>query len=128
MVLSLAAGSDDQVSLVQTLHHLLCLVETNVVEVGVGNHTLYVCWTDRGEANKQYKDSDEEGVGQPKRLMRRDLHSPESTSLGNPVIILTCSLLFLFELLLVFLVFGLCVEVVVAVFGELPLIGLVHQI
>lgn len=46
----------------------------------------------------------------------------------NPVMILTCSLLFLFELLLLFLVFGLCVKVVVAVLGELPLVGLVHQI
>ena len=47
MVLSLAARSDDQVSLVQGLHHLLRLVETNIVEVGVGNHTLYICWRDK---------------------------------------------------------------------------------
>lgn len=50
------------------------------------------------------------------------------TAFINPVIILTCSLLFLFELLLLFLVFGLCIKVIVAVLGELPLIGLVHQI
>lgn len=50
------------------------------------------------------------------------------TAFSNPVIILTCSLLFLFQLLLLFLVFRLCVKVIVAVFGELPLIGLVHQI
>lgn len=42
MVLSLAAGSDDQVSLVQGLHHFLRLVKTDVVEVGVGDHTLYI--------------------------------------------------------------------------------------
>lgn len=47
---------------------------------------------------------------------------------SNPVVTLTCSLLFLLELLLLFLVFGFCVKVVVAVLGELPLIGLVHQI
>lgn len=54
MILSLAAGSDDQVSLVQGLHHLLCLVETDIVEVGVGNHTLYICC---GETGQEYKDS-----------------------------------------------------------------------
>lgn len=42
VVLSLAAGPDDQVSLVQRLHHLLCLVEADVVEVWVGDHTLDV--------------------------------------------------------------------------------------
>lgn len=47
VVLSLAAGSDDQVSLVQGLHHLLCLVETDIVEVGMSDHTLYICWRDR---------------------------------------------------------------------------------
>lgn len=47
VVLSLAAGSDDQVSLVQGLHHFLCLVETDIVEVGVGDHTLYICWRQR---------------------------------------------------------------------------------
>lgn len=43
MVLSFAAGPDDQVSLVQSLHHLLCLVEADIVEVGVGDHSLDVC-------------------------------------------------------------------------------------
>ena len=47
VVLSLAARSDDQVSLVQGLHHLLRLVETNIVEVGVGYHTLYIGWRDK---------------------------------------------------------------------------------
>lgn len=47
VVLSLAAGSDDQVSLIQGLHHLLCLVETDIVKVGVGDHTLDICWRDR---------------------------------------------------------------------------------
>lgn len=47
VVLSLAAGSYDQVALVQGLHHLLCLVETDIVEVGVGDHTLYIRWRDR---------------------------------------------------------------------------------
>lgn len=42
MVLSLAAGPDDQVSLIQGLHHLLCLVEADVVKVWVGDHTLDV--------------------------------------------------------------------------------------
>lgn len=42
--------------------------------------------------------------------------------------ILTCSLLFLFQLLLVFLILRLSVKIIVAVLGELPLIGLVHQI
>lgn len=42
VILSLAAGSDDQVSLVQGLHRLLCLVETYIVEVEMGNHTLYI--------------------------------------------------------------------------------------
>lgn len=51
MVLSLAAGSDDQVTLVQGLHHLLRLVETDIVEVGVGDHTLYICWREKGNAN-----------------------------------------------------------------------------
>lgn len=41
---------------------------------------------------------------------------------------LTCSLLFLFELLILFLVFRLCVKVIVAVLGEFPLVALVHQI
>lgn len=50
------------------------------------------------------------------------------TGFDDPVITLTCSLLFLFEFLVLFLIFGLRVKVVVAVFGELPLIGLVHQI
>lgn len=40
--------------------------------------------------------------------------------------ILTCSLLFLFELLLQLLVFRLCVKVIVAVLRELPFVGLVH--
>lgn len=44
------------------------------------------------------------------------------------MVALTRPLLFLFELLLVFLVFRLCVKVIVAVFGELPLVGLVHQV
>lgn len=52
VVLSLAAGPDDQVSLVQCLHHLLCLVEADIVEVWVGDHSLDVrCrreWTRRG--------------------------------------------------------------------------------
>lgn len=43
MVLSFAAGPDDKVPLVQSLHHLLSLTKTDVVEVGVGDHTLYVC-------------------------------------------------------------------------------------
>lgn len=47
VILSLAAGSDDQVSLIQGLHHLLCLVETDVMKVGVGDHTLDICWRDR---------------------------------------------------------------------------------
>lgn len=42
MILPLAAGSDDQVSLIQGLHHLLCLVKADVVEVGVGDHTFYI--------------------------------------------------------------------------------------
>ena len=46
----------------------------------------------------------------------------------NAVVVLTCSLLFLLQLLFLFLVLGLRVEVVVAVLGELPLVGLVHQI
>lgn len=49
VVLSLAAGPDDQVALVQGLHHLLCLVEADVVEVGVGDHTLDVRWRRRGD-------------------------------------------------------------------------------
>lgn len=53
MVLSLAAGSDDQVTLVQGLHHLLRLVETDIVEVGVGDHTLYICWREKGNAKKR---------------------------------------------------------------------------
>lgn len=53
MVLSLAAGSDDQVTLVQGLHHLLRLVETDIVEVGVGDHTLYICWREKGEHKEQ---------------------------------------------------------------------------
>lgn len=44
VILSFAAGSDYQVTLVQGLHHLLRLVEADIVEVGVGNHTLYICW------------------------------------------------------------------------------------
>ena len=48
VVLSFAAGSDDQVSLVQGLHHFLCLVEADVVEVWVGDHTLYIRWRGRG--------------------------------------------------------------------------------
>lgn len=43
MVLPFATRPDDQVSLVQSLHHLLSLVETDVVEVGMGDHTLYIC-------------------------------------------------------------------------------------
>lgn len=43
-------------------------------------------------------------------------------------VILTRSLLFLFELLLQFMIFRLRVKVVVAVLGELPLVGFVHQI
>ena len=50
------------------------------------------------------------------------------TTLTTSVIILTCSLLFLFEVLFLFLVFSLFVKVIVAVLGKLPLIGLVHQI
>lgn len=50
------------------------------------------------------------------------------TGCDDPGIILTCSLLFLFEFLVLLLIFGLRVKVVVAVFGELPLVGLVHQI
>lgn len=42
VILSLAAGSDDQVSLVQSLHHFLSLVKADVVEVGVGDHTFYI--------------------------------------------------------------------------------------
>lgn len=53
VVLSLAAGSDDQVTLVQGLHHLLRLVETDIVEVGVGDHTLYICWREKGERKEQ---------------------------------------------------------------------------
>lgn len=55
VVLSLAAGPDDQISLVQGLHHLFCLVETDIVEVGVGDHTLYVCWRKRGNTGQQCK-------------------------------------------------------------------------
>lgn len=44
VILSFAAGSDDQVSLVQGLHHFLSLVKTDVVEVGVGDHTFYICY------------------------------------------------------------------------------------
>lgn len=47
MILSLAAGPDNQVSLVQGLHHLLSLVETDVVEVGVGDHALYIRYRKR---------------------------------------------------------------------------------
>lgn len=54
VVLPLAAGSDDQVSLVQGLHHFLRLVETDIVEVGMGDHTLYICCRDRGKA-QSYK-------------------------------------------------------------------------
>lgn len=53
VVLSLAAGSDDQVTLVQGLHHLLRLVETDIVEVGVGDHTLYICWREKGNAKNR---------------------------------------------------------------------------
>lgn len=42
MILSLAAGSDDQVSLIQGLHHFLSLVKADVVEVGVSDHTFYI--------------------------------------------------------------------------------------
>ena len=42
VVLPLAAGPDDQVSLVQGLHHLLRLLEADVVEAWVGDHTLDV--------------------------------------------------------------------------------------
>lgn len=42
MILSLAARSDDQVSLIQSLHHFLSLVKADVVEVGVGDHTFYI--------------------------------------------------------------------------------------
>lgn len=42
VILSLAAGSDDQVSLIQGLHHFLSLVKADVVEVGVGDHTFYI--------------------------------------------------------------------------------------
>lgn len=74
------------------------------------------------EQTKQYKDSDVE--------VNTDvlLATSIQTTFINPVVILTCSLLFLFQLLLLFLVFGLCVKVIVAVLGKLPLIGLVHQI
>lgn len=52
MILSLAAGPDDQVSLIQGLHHLLRLVETDIVKVGVGDHTLDICWRDRKKKHK----------------------------------------------------------------------------
>lgn len=50
VVLSLAAGPDDQVSLVQGLHHLLRLVEADVVEVWVSDHTLDVRCRRRGNS------------------------------------------------------------------------------
>ena len=49
VVLSLAAGSDHHVSLVHGLHHLLGLPEVDVVEGGVGDHTLDVGWWGEGE-------------------------------------------------------------------------------
>lgn len=47
MILSLAAGPDDQVSLVQRLHHFLSLVKTDVVEVWVGDHTFYISYREK---------------------------------------------------------------------------------
>lgn len=52
VVLSLAAGPDNQVSLVQGLHHLLCLVEADVVEVWVGDHALDVRCRRRGDTGR----------------------------------------------------------------------------
>lgn len=118
VVLSLAAGPDDQVSLVQGLHHLLCLVKTYIVEVGVGNNTLYICWR-KTECKKQYKGSD---------VDVKIFGWTEKTFLSVLYSVLTCALPFLFELLLLFLVFGFCVKVIVGVLGKLPLIRFVHQI
>lgn len=53
-------------------------------------------------------------------------HEGKKEHLDFNTVILTRSLLFLFELLLRFLIFRLRVKVVVAVLGELPLVGLVH--
>lgn len=63
-------------------------------------------------------------------VLRGKKHSAARNSDSNKDdnVFLTCSLLFLFELLLLFLVFRLCVKVVVAVLGELPLVGLIHQV
>lgn len=42
VVLSLTAGPDDHISLVHGLHHLLCLLEVDVMERWVGYHPLDV--------------------------------------------------------------------------------------
>lgn len=120
MILSLAAGSDDQVSLVQGLHHFLRLVETDVVEVGVGDHTLYIRY--RKEKNK-------ESPSVNKHILRTKTSNWGCLNeILRNALKLTRPLLFLFELLVQFLVFGLFVEVVVGVLGELPLVRLVHQV
>lgn len=142
VVLSLAAGSDDQVSLVQRLHHLLCLIETDVVEVGMGDHTFYICWREkeckqlkmvssqncRGEFGKQSVSKAKKKKNGKSGTVYHFNTIPVQSAYIKPAVILTCSLLLLFELLVLFLVFRLCVKVIICVLGELPLIGFVHQI
>ena len=53
VVLPLAAGPDDEVALVHGLHHLLRLLEVDVVERRVGDHALDVRYAAcRGEGER----------------------------------------------------------------------------
>lgn len=61
-------------------------------------------------------------------ILRTKEPTEVSKSNSNEILQLTRSLLFLFKLLVQFLVFRLCVEIIVAILGEFPLICLVHQI
>lgn len=113
VVLTFAARPDHHITLIHRLHHLLCLLEVNVVERWVGNDTL----------NISYKKEKDDHVHNSDQLNLLFVASQISLNEG-----LTGPLLFLLLLFILFDILGFSIKIIVGVLGKLPLIVLVSEV